>query len=132
MPTTLWASATGSLGELLYLSENLVRIGQLAARVTFDVAYAPLLVDDERRPHVGVPVGPVHAVVLGGRAVDVREQRVVRDTDRLGPILVAEGAVRADTQHLGIGRLEIPHTLVEGGHARRSARRPVEWAEQGN
>src|SRR5205823_9490279 len=42
----------------------------------------------------------------------------------------AEGAVRADTQHLGIGRLEVADALVEGGHAGASARRPVERVEQ--
>src|SRR5215467_8208813 len=54
----------------------------------------------------------------------------MRDTHRLRPVLVAEGAIRTDTQDLGIRRLEVLDALVEGGHALRSARGPVEGVEQ--
>src|SRR5262245_65933088 len=62
--------------------------------------------------------------------MDVREQWVTRDADRFGPVLVAERAVRADTQHLGIRRLEVRRAPVEGGHAGGSARSPVERIEE--
>src|SRR5204862_4201881 len=119
------AAPVTELRELLDLGENLVGLRQLALAVALDEADLPLFVDDERCADVGVPVGPVDAVVLGDRALHVREQRVVADADRLRPVLMAEGAVRADTQHLGIRRLQVAHALVEGGHAGASARCPV-------
>src|SRR2546426_6015463 len=119
-----------ALRQLLDLSEDLFRLRQLTLAVTLDEANLPLRVHDEGRPAVGVPIGPVDAVVLRGAAMGVREQRVVADADRLAPVLVAERAVRADTQHLGIGRLKVAHALVEGGHALASARRPVHRVEE--
>src|SRR5262245_259620 len=62
--------------------------------------------------------------------MEVGEQRIAADSDRLRPVLVAEGTVGADTQHLGIGRLEVAHAPIEGGHAGASARGPVERVEQ--
>src|SRR5262245_27661209 len=62
--------------------------------------------------------------------MDVREQRIVADADGLRPVLVAERAVSADTQHLGIGCLKVADALVEGRHADASAGRPVERIEQ--
>src|SRR5262249_12320752 len=60
----------------------------------------------------------------------VREQRIVADAHRLGPVVVAEGAVRGDTQHLGIGLVEVADALIEGRHALASAGRPIERIEQ--
>src|SRR5436309_6814991 len=118
------------LAELLDLGEDLVRLWQLSLAVPLDEADLALLVHDERRPAVGVPLGPVDAVILRDGAVDIREQRIVADTDRLGPVGMTEWAVSADTQHLGIRRLKVADALVEGGHARASARRPVEGIEE--
>src|SRR5574342_238858 len=111
--------------ELLHLGENLVRIGQLALAIALNKGDRATLVDDEGGAHVGVPVRPVDAVVLAYRSLHVRKKRVIRDADRFGPVLMAEGAVGADTQDLGIRRLEVFHTLIEGGHALGSARSPV-------
>jgi drug/metabolite transporter (DMT)-like permease len=116
--------------DLLHLGEDPVGVGQLPLAVPLDESHDALRVDDERRADVRVPVGPVDAVVLGDGAMHVGEQRVVLDADRLGPVLVAEGAVRGDTQHLGIGRLEVAYALVEGGHALASAGRPVQRIEE--
>src|SRR5262249_30833636 len=118
------------LGELLHLGEDLVGLRELARAITLDEADRALLVHDEGRPAVGVPVGPVHAVVLRDGAVNVREQRIVADPDGLRPVVVAKRAVRTDTQHLGIRRLKVANAPVEGGHARASAGRPVERIEE--
>src|SRR5439155_4400108 len=83
--------------NLLDLGEDLVGIRQLALAVPLDEPDDPLLVDDERRAAVGVPVGPVHAGVLADAPLDVGQERIVRDTDRLGPGLVAQRALRTDT-----------------------------------
>src|SRR5207249_6086832 len=88
----------GVLREFLYLSENLVGIGELALAIAFDEPDLALLVHDERRPAVGVPVGPVDAVIPDDRALDVGQERIVADVHGLRPVLVAEGAVGADTQ----------------------------------
>src|SRR5262249_45166460 len=136
LTTRAWSTRSPSregltLGrELLDLGEDLLGVGQLALAVALDEPDLAVLGDDERRADVGVPLGPIDAVVLGDVPVDVREQRVMADADRPSPVVVAEGAVRADTQHLGIGRLKVADALVEGGHAGASARRPVERIEE--
>src|SRR5438132_13752972 len=118
------------LPEFYDFRQNLVGLRQLALAVALDKANLALLVEDERGPDVRVPVRPVDAVGLHDAALYVGEERIAAEADRLRPVLVAEGAVRADTQHLGIGRLEVADALVEGGHAGASARRPVERVEQ--
>src|SRR5207247_9144476 len=75
------------LGELLDLGEDLVGLRELALAVPLDEPDRALLVHDERRPAVGVPVGPVDAVVLRDGAVNVRErseERRVGKECRLG------------------------------------------------
>src|SRR6185503_11797790 len=121
------------LGETIEPAEivgGLARLGQLAACVALDEAHRALRVHDEGRPHIGVPLRPVHAVVLRRRAVRVGQQRIVRDTHGFGPVLVAEGTIGTDTQHLGIRRLEVAHALIEGRHALGSAGGPVQRIEQ--
>src|SRR6267143_4114707 len=130
MPRGRSSAGRRRLAELLDLGEDLVGLWQLALAVPLDEADRSPLVHEERGPAVGVPLGPIDAVVLRDGAVDVREQRVVADADRLGPVVVAERAVGADTQHLGVRRLKVAEALVEGGHARASARRPVERVEE--
>src|SRR5262245_1632089 len=122
--------APSPLWQLLHLGENPVRIRQLPSRISLDEADDALAIYDERRADIRVPLRPVDPVVLDGSAVHVGQQWVVRDPDRLGPVLVAERAIRADAQDLGIGRLEVAGALIEGGHARASSRRPVERIEQ--
>src|SRR5690242_10906864 len=116
--------------ELMNLGEDLVGIGKLPFTIALDKADLPLRVYDEGRAHVRVPLRPVDAVVLADGAMDVGEQRIVADADRLGPVVVAEWAISADTQHLGIDCLKVADALVEGRHARASTRRPVERIEQ--
>src|SRR5262249_56156955 len=96
-----------ALGELLDLREDLLGLGQLALAVALDEPDLAVLVHDERRADVGVPLGPVDAVVPGGGPVDVREQRIVADADRPRPVVVAEGAVPAHTPPPGIGPLTL-------------------------
>src|SRR5256886_14522461 len=102
------------LPEFLDLGEDLVGLRQLSFAVALDEANLALLVDDERGPDVGVPVRPIDAVALHDAALPVGQERIAADAHRLRPVLMAERAVRADTPHLGIGRLQVSDALVGG------------------
>ena len=65
----------------------------------------------------------------GSFRVKVGQEGKVDSTEAVGPGLVAELAVNGDTQHLGIGGLELREQRVEAGNLNASSRGEVEWIE---